>query len=224
MPAEFPVMSAVASRVYDRAERASDRLVHLAGLGFAMAAVPTLVVLAALWRGDAVGLAAVTIYGASFVAMLTASLLYNHTNDPDRVEPLRKWDMAMIYTKIAGTVTPFALLSGKGLGFLAVLWAVALLAATTSFVGPRRSSFQSVGICLVMGWAVLLGGREVLAVLPDHVWWLMIAGGVTYSVGTLFLLAGRMRFHNTIWHVFVVAASIVFFGAILAHLAATSAA
>jgi hemolysin III len=75
-----------------------------------------------------------------------------------------------------------------------------------------------------MGWAVLLGGREVLAVLPDHVWWLMIAGGVTYSVGTLFLLAGRMRFHNTIWHVFVVAASIVFFGAILAHLAATSAA
>ena len=221
MQAGFPVMNAVTSRVYDHAERSSDRWVHLVGLAFAAAAVPVLVVLSILWRGDLAGLLAVTVYGACFVAMLTASLAYNHTEDPARVEPLRKYDLAAIYFKIAGTVTPFALFSGAGLGFLAVLWTVAILAAVTAFVGPRRSSLQSVVICLVMGWAVLFGGGEVLELLPDHVFWLMLAGGVLYSAGTPFLLAGRMRFHNTIWHVFVVAASILLFAAITAHLAAT---
>jgi hemolysin III len=203
-------------------EQLSDRVVHIVGLAFAGAALPVLVVLTVLWRGDLAGLAAVAIYGTSFVTMLAASLAYNHTSDPDRLEPLRKFDLAAIYLKIAGTVTPFALLSGQGLVFLAVLWAVALTAAATVFVGPRRTGLQSVVICLAMGWAVLLGGGEVLAVLPDHVFWMMLAGGILYSAGTPFLLAGGVRFHNTIWHGFVVTASIVFFAAITAYLAATS--
>jgi hemolysin III len=214
-------MSAVTARVYDPAEQSTDRIVHLAGLSFALAAVPILIVLAVLWRGDLSGLAAVTVYGGSLIAMLAASLAYNHTGQPERSELLRRFDMSAIYLKIAGTVTPFALLSGQGLTFLAVLWTVAVLAVVTVFLGPRRSSAQSVVICLAMGWAVLLGGGEVLAVLPDHVFWLMLAGGLLYSAGTPFLLVDRMRFHNTIWHGFVVAASITYFGAILAHLAAT---
>jgi hemolysin III len=75
-----------------------------------------------------------------------------------------------------------------------------------------------------MGWAVLFGGGDVIAALPEPVFWLMLAGGVLYSLGTPFLLAARMRFHNTIWHVFVVAASVVFFAAIVTHLAATATA
>jgi hemolysin III len=209
-------------RPYDRVELLSDAVIHLAGLGLAVICVPVLVTLAALWRGDLAGVAGVAIYGATLIGMLSASLAYNHVYRPDLSEILRRLDMSAIYVKIAGTVTPFVLLSGTGAKFLLAMWSAALLATVTVFVRRRRSSALSVGIGLAMGWAVLLGGGEVIATTSWPVFGLMVAGGVLYSIGTPFLLLGRMRFHNAIWHGFVVAASIVFFVAVTWHLAATA--
>ncbi|GIT91664.1 Hly-III family protein [Jannaschia pagri] len=209
-------------RSYDRAELLSDALVHLAGLVLALAAVPVLITLTAVWRGDFAGVAAVSVYGATLIAMLSASLAYNHIYRPEWSEALRKLDMSAIYLKIAGTVTPFALLSGTGATFLAAMWSAAGLATVTVFLRRRRSSVISVGIGLAMGWAVLIGGGDVIAATTWPVFALMIAGGVLYSLGTPFLLLERLRFHNTIWHGFVVVASIVYFVAITWHLAVTS--
>jgi hemolysin III len=210
------------ARPYDRVELLSDAVVHLAGLLLAVVSVPVLITLAAVWRGDLAGIAGVSIYGATLITMLSASLAYNHIYRPDWSETLRKIDMSAIYLKIAGTVTPFALLSGTGAIFLAGMWTAALLAVFTVFVRRRRSSAFSIAIGLGMGWAVLFGGGEVIATTTWPVFGLMIAGGVLYSLGTPFLLLERMRFHNTIWHAFVVVASLVFYVAIAFHLFSTT--
>ena len=209
-------------RTYDRAERASDALVHAAGLVLALAAVPVLITLAAVWRTDAAGIVGVSVYGGTLIAMLSASLAYNHVPAGRWTGILRRIDLAAIYGKIAGTVTPFVLLSGVGTSFLIGIWVAAAGASASAFLGGRRSGPISVGIALAMGWAVLLAGGDVVATTSAPVFVLMVAGGVLYSLGTPFLLWERLRFHNAIWHGFVVVASAVFFVAVTWHLVATS--
>ena len=151
--------------------------------------------------------------------MLSASLAYNHVYHPGWSDRLRRLDLSAIYLKIAGTVTPFALLSGTGATFLATMWTAAVVATATAFLRRRRSTAVSVGIALAMGWAVLLGGWGVIATLSWPVLGLMIAGGLLYTLGTPFLMAERMRYHNTIWHAFVVTASVIYFVAVFLHAA-----
>lgn len=206
-------------RDYTRSELISDAVVHLAGLTLAVGAVPVLIVYVAATHGTATGIAGVAVYGACLIAMLSASLAYNHVYHPGWTDRLRRLDLSAIYLKIAGTVTPFALLSGTGASFLAGMWTAAVVATATVFLRRRRSTALSVGIALAMGWAVLLGGREVIATVSWPVLGLMLAGGILYTLGTPFLMAGRMRYHNAIWHAFVVAASVIYFVAVFLHAA-----
>ncbi len=210
------------ARPYSRAELVSDAAVHFAALLLALGAVPVLITLTAVWRGDAPGIVGVSLYGATLIAMLAASLAYNHLPRPAWRGVLKRLDQSAIYLKIAGTYTPFALLSGVGTGLLAVIWSVAALAVAASFVMARRPMLLGVAICLGMGWAVLVGGQDVIARVSMPVFVLMLVGGVLYSVGTVFVLNDRLRFHNTIWHLFVVAASTLFFVAIFLHAAQTA--
>ncbi|MEO0860292.1 MAG: hemolysin III family protein [Pseudomonadota bacterium] len=209
------------TRPYDRAERLSDAMVHLAGLVLALGAVPVLITLTALWHKDVAGVTGVAVYGATLICMLSASLAYNHVYSPEWTDRLRKIDMSAIYLKIAGTVTPFALLSDTGSGFLIAMWSAAVFATVTVFLRKRRSSLFSIGIGLAMGWAVLFAGGDVLATTSWPVFGLMLGGGILYSLGTPFLVLNQMRFHNTIWHLFVVAASVVYFIAITWHMVGT---
>ncbi|MHA6347130.1 PAQR family membrane homeostasis protein TrhA [Roseivivax sp. CAU 1761] len=213
-PATPDPVPGAAQRAYSRAELLSDALVHLAGLVLALAAVPVLITLTAIWRGDALGIAAVSVYGVTLIAMLVCSLLYNHLTRPGWTDLLRRLDHSAIHFKIAGTYTPFALFSGTGTGLLTVIWTVAAAATALSCWMRARPGLLGVGIGLGMGWAVVVGGQDMLAALPVPVVALMIAGGLLYSGGTAFLLAERLRYHNTIWHGFVVAASTLYFVAI----------
>lgn len=208
-------------RPYSRAERISDAIVHIAALVVALGAVPVLITLTAVWRGDAPGITGVSIYGATLVAMLTASLAYNHLPLPHWRSWLLRLDRSAIYLKIAGTYTPFTLLAGAGGALLAVIWVFAILAAIGNLFIPRRTVGLSVAVCLVMGWAVVAGGWGLIAQLSAPVVVLMVVGGLLYTAGTLFLIFDRIRFHNTIWHAFVVAASAVFFVAVFMQAAAS---
>jgi hemolysin III len=205
----------VARTEYSRAELLSDAVVHLAALLAALVAVPVLITLAAVWHGNAGTLTAVSVYGATLVAMIFCSLLYNHLPRPDWRDWLRRLDHSAIYLKIAGTYTPFAVLTGAGTGLLAGLWGAAVAGTGYAMLRGGRSAGVGILLCLGMGWAVLFGGGDILAQLPAPVTALMIAGGILYTMGTLFLVAGGMKFHNTIWHVFVMSASLVFFIAIM---------
>ncbi len=204
-------------RVYSRAEYVSDAAVHVAGLFIVVGAVPVLIVLAALMRGDAAAVAGVSVYGATLVLMILCSALYNMIRRPDWTWLLRRMDHSAIFLKIAGTYTPFVAVSGQGVGLLAGLWGAALAGVALRAFAPGRSRPIAIALCLGMGWAGLAAGGALLAALPEAVVALMLVGGTLYTLGVIFHLWESLRFHNTIWHVFVLAATITFYAAVTVY-------
>jgi len=208
---------------YSRAERLSDAVVHVIGVAGMVAAVPVLITLTAIWRGDLPAMLGITVYGVTLIAMLLCSALYHMVPHPDWTGILRRLDHSAIYFKIAGTYTPFALLSGgHGAALVTGLWGAALAGSGLKVFAPHRFRWLGLALYLGMGWAGLLAGQAFFAELSGPVLMLVIAGGGLYTFGVVFFLWEALPFHNTLWHVFVLAASVVFFIAIFLHLAQTS--
>lgn len=205
---------------YSRAERLSDAAVHVGGIGAAMILAPTLVVVAARGGNDVALVAAAAVYGLSLIAMLACSALYHMTPVPELKSRLRRLDQSAIYFKIAGAYTPFAVLSGpESMPFLAGLWAAAMIGVSLKLLASRELFGLTVAFYLAMGWAAALAGGPVLEHMTPEGFRLVMAGGVLYTVGVLFLIWERLPFHTTIWHVFVLTASLIVYAAILIELA-----
>ncbi len=204
---------------YSRAERLSDAAVHVAGIGVAMILAPTLVVLAASGGNDRGLVIATCIYGLSLIAMLACSAVYHMTPAPELKDRLRRLDQSAIYLKIAGTYTPFAVLSGpQAMPFLAGLWLAAAAGVSLKLMVRRELFGLTVALYLAMGWAAVLAGAPILDRMTPEGFRLVLAGGVLYSVGVLFLIWERLPFHTTIWHVFVLTASLILYAAVLIEL------
>ncbi|HDR29839.1 PAQR family membrane homeostasis protein TrhA [Rhodovulum sp.] len=208
---------------YSRAERVSDAVVHVTGLAAVAVGVPVLVALAIVFRGDGAAILGITVYGAALFAMIGFSALYHMVQHPDWTPILRRLDHSAIYWKIAGTYTPFTLLSGgHGAGLLAGLWAAAAAGTGLRVLAPYR--FRAVNLALYpsMGWAGAVAGWGLFATLSPVVMGLIVAGGLVYTVGMIFYLWERLPYHNTIWHVFVLVASVLFFAAVATHVIDTA--
>jgi hemolysin III len=209
---------------YTRAEYLSDAVVHVLGIAAVLVAVPVLVTLAVMWRGDATAVLGITVYGLTLIAMILFSGLYNMIRHPRWRWLLRRLDHSAIYIKIAGTYTPFTLLSGgSGFYLLTGLWGAALAGSGLKLIDPGRFRWIALTLYLGMGWAGVFAGASFLDQLSDPVVTLILIGGLLYTFGVVFYLAERMVFHNTIWHVFVLAATMVLFAAVTLHLSETSA-
>ena len=204
---------------YTRAERLSDAAIHLTGVALVLAAVPVLIVVTALTRGDAAALTGVSVYGAGLALMITASAVYNISGGFPWGSAwewvLRRLDHAAIYLKIAATYTPFALITGQGLMVTAGVWIAATAGVALKLVSPERFRWVALALYLGMGWAGLIAGGAFIAVLPGPVIVLMAVGGVLYTLGVVFYVWDRMPFHLTVWHGLVLAASLVFYAAVL---------
>ena len=153
------------------------------------------------------------------IAMFACSAIYNMVSLPDRKDFLRRIDQSAIYVKIAGSYTPFAVLTGTHAGFfLTGVWGAALAGASLILFAPSRMKWASIALYLAMGWAVVLIGRPLIDGLTPTGLALILAAGVIYTAGLIFFLWERLPFHNTIWHVFVLAASFVLYAALLVEL------
>lgn len=204
---------------YSRAERRGDALVHLLGIGAALIAVPVLIAQAMALRGDLTAVASTTVYGLALVTMLVFSALFHLTERPRLRRVFRSLDHTAILCLIAATYTPFVLLSGaRATGLLVTLWVAALVGAALRAFAPDRLKLAAIGLALGMGWAGLIGGGALLAVLSTPVTVLITVGGLLYTVGVGFCLWERLPFHYTIWHVCVLAASAVFYAAVTLQL------
>lgn len=200
---------------YSRAEYISDMTVHLAGLATVTAAVPVLVVLAAIHDGGPWQVTAVAIYGACLIAMILCSALYNIFPHPEWEWLLRRLDHSAIYLKIAGTYTAFILIAGHGFSLAAGLWAAAAAGISLKLVAPARWRWVALTLYLGMGWIAAVLGQGVFAALPAPVIWLIAIGGSLYTVGVVFYLWDRLPHHLTIWHVFVLAASLTIYAGVV---------
>lgn len=198
-----------------RAERLSDAAVHYFGLGAVSVAVPLLIVLAALRRGDAPTVTAVAIYGACFVAMLLCSAIYNIAYGSPLTGIFKRLDHTAIYLKIAGTYTPLVALTGTGQGLLAGLWAAALGGSSLKVLAPDRLRWLGIALYIGMGWIGVIAGIDVMRALTPASLAFVVSGGLLYTIGVAFFLWEGLPYHNTIWHVFVLVASAFLYTAIL---------
>lgn len=201
---------------YSKAEYLSDLAVHLAGLVAAVACVPALLVLAAYaGRADAAPVTGAAIYGASFLAMIVCSAVYNVFPHPEWEWLLKRLDHSAIYVKIAGTYTGLSLISGGGTTVLPAIWAVSGLGIALKLLSPFRYRTLSIALYLGLGIAIGMFAQGVLPTLPDPAVLLLRLAGLLYVTGLVFYLWERLPFHYTIWHVFVLVASLTVYAGFL---------
>ena len=192
------------------------------GLGAVLAVVGAIVLLAAAAsRGDAWYLAACVIYSISLVAVYLASTASHVFRHPVTRVRMRMLDQGAIYLLIAGTFTPFGLVylrSGWWWLLIGVMWAAALVGFVSKVILAHRLHGVSVWLYVLMGWLPVIAYQPVLRQAHPAALWLLFAGGMCYTVGTLFLIADWKRYHfHGIWHVLVIAGSTLHFVAIYSY-------
>jgi len=191
-------------------EETANTITHGIGLALGIARLVLLVV-ASVRHGDAWHVTSSAIFGGTLVLLYTTSTLY-HAFQGERVKRLlRKFDHAAIFLLIAGTYTPFVLVPLRGpwgWSLFGVVWGLAVLGVVLKFRFAGRFRLVSTLLYLGLGWLVLIAFKPLVAALPRAglVW--LIAGGVCYSLGTIFYLWKKLPYHHAVWHLWVLAGSI----------------
>ena len=146
------------------------------------------------------------VYGLSLVLLLSSSMLYHFAQDERKRYWYKKMDHTAIYYLIAGTYTPFlsiAIPTAKAHHLLIGLWIIALIGTLFKLVFIHRFQKVSLAAYLVMGWLAGLVMDDMQRYLSRDAIQLLIAGGLAYTVGTLFYALKKVRYSHAIWHVFV---------------------
>ena len=194
---------------------------HLVGTGLAVTGSVVLIALAAR-LGDPWKIVSFSIYGAMLVALYLFSTLYHSVRGRAK-QVLRKFDHCSIYLLIAGSYTPFALVSLRGAwgwSLLAVVWSLTLLGIAQEIWLAHGARVLSLAIYLLMGWLALVAVPPLwLALTPAGFGWL-VAGGACYTAGMLFYATDhKLRHGHGVWHLFVMGGSACHFFTVLRYVA-----
>ncbi len=182
-------------------------------IGAILAAVgASLLVSAAIDKGDAFKIVAFSIYSVMLVFLYATSTIYHSVPAGRYKDFFRQMDYISIYLMIAGSYTPFTLITLKGpwgWSIFGVIWGLALIGIIQEVIIGKRTRKYSLLIYLLMGWLIVLAINPLLASLaPMGVTWL-VAGGIAYTVGVIFFVFDeKVRHFHGIWHLFVLAGSI----------------
>lgn len=211
-----------AENLYSLAEEVAHAVTHGLGAVLSIVGLTVLVAKAALY-GNAWHIVAASIFGATLVLMYTASTLYHsipaHTL-PAAKRVLRVLDHSLIYFLIAGTYTPFTLITLRGpwgWGLFAFTWGLALAGVVFKVFATGKFEKVSLAIYLLMGWCAIVAIKPLLNTLEPGALALMLAGGLTYTGGVVFYVWQRLRFHHAVWHLFVLGGSVLHFFAVLIY-------
>ena len=170
-------------------------------------------------KAERIGVLPILVYVIGLLTMLALSAAYNMWPVSPVKWVLRRFDHSAIYLLIPGTYTPFlaqmknALVSpGLGIG----VWLSAALGMALKLALPGRFDRLAVILCLLLGWSGVIAYDSFASALPSSSLWLLAIGGILYSLGTLFHVLQRLRFHNAIWHSFVLLGASCHYSAVLA--------
>jgi hemolysin III len=206
---------------YDRTEKIADGVVHVIGVGLGIAGAIALAAMALKWA-QGLEVAAVTVYAVGLLAVLGFSAAYNMWPVSRWKWLLRRFDHSAIYLLIAGTYTPFILQLKNGFvagSLLIGIWLTAIVGIALKLLLPGRFDRLAIGLYLLLGWSGVMAYESVVAALPASTLWLLAAGGALYSVGVVFHVWRNLRFHNAIWHGFVLLAAVCHYFAVLGAVA-----
>jgi hemolysin III len=210
---------------YSRGEEIANSVSHGAGALLAVGGLVVLTVLAAL-RGDVWHIVSCSVFGAALVLLYTTSTLYHGVRNPRAKAVLRTLDHSAIFILIAGTYTPFALVSLRGpwgWALFGVIWGLAVLGIVLQMGILGRGTVMSVLLYVAMGWVVVVAIKPLLAAVAPGGITLLLIGGIAYTAGTAFYLWRRIPYHHAVWHGFVVLGSACHFFAILFYVIPSAA-
>jgi hemolysin III len=209
---------------YSLGEEIANSVTHGIGAGLSVAGLTVLVVLAAIY-GDVWRIVSFSIYGSTMIMVYLSSTLYHSFQHPQVKRILRIIDHASIYLLIAGTYTPFLLVSMRGAWgwtLLVIVWGLALLGVGFKAIFTHRFQKLSLLAYILMGWLSVIVLKEALVSIPVGGLLLVAIGGVIYTVGIIFYIWKKLPYNHAIWHLFVLGGSMCHYFAILFYVLPTT--
>jgi hemolysin III len=204
---------------YSLAEEITNSITHGLGVLFSITALALLVAHSAM-NGDAWHMVASSIYGSSLIIMYSASTLYHSIFHIKAKAVLKQLDHAAIYILIAGTYTPYFLVSlrDSSVWFLfPVIWVFAFFGVLFEFVHIKALKKISLVLYLGMGWLAVFIINPMMETVDSSGLILLLAGGIAYSLGVIFYVWEKLPFNHAIWHLFVLAGSVLHFCSIFIY-------
>lgn len=205
---------------YTVGEEIANAVTHGIAALLSIAGLAVLVAFAAARNCSAEVIAAVSVFGASMIFLYTASTLYHAVPNKKAKRVFQVLDHSMIYVLIAGSYTPFCLITLKGVTGIclcAAVWLIAILGVSLQHLLLKKSDWVNCVLYLVMGWLVIVVLDPLLESLSTGGLWLLVAGGIVYSVGVLFYIWEKLPYSHAIWHVFVFAGTALQFFSVLLY-------
>jgi hemolysin III len=202
---------------YSVGEEIANSITHGLGVVLSIAGLATLASFASVF-GTVMHIVSCSIYGASLILMYTASTLYHSIPLPRAKAVLRRLDHSAIFLLIAGTYTPFTLVTLQGLWgwtLCALVWTLALVGILMQKVLIRQKAFVTALPYVALGWLAVVGLEPLMNRIPVEGMLLLVAGGLAYTIGVLFFVWKRVPYNHAIWHLFVMAGSALHYFAVL---------
>ncbi len=197
-------------------EEIANGITHGIGALLSIAALVILVI-AAVKHGDIWHIVSFSIYGSTLILLYLSSTLY-HSFTGERVKNLfARFDHISIFLLIAGTYTPILHTSMRGpwgWTLFGIIWGVALVGIVIRSIYLYRFRKLMVIVYMIMGWMFILAGRQIYLHLPSISLVFLVLGGIAYSIGVLFYMWRNLPYAHGIWHLFVLAGSVLHFFAI----------
>lgn len=212
-------MSSSAIKTYQPAEERLNIASHAVGLVLSVAAT-VMLLLKAIDHGGALEIVGAIAFGAGLVALFGASTAYHAARDSVRRQRLRVLDHAAIFLLIAGTYTPFCLVTLDGpLGWtiLTASWAMAVVGITLKLFFTGRFRLVSTAMYVFMGWIIVFALKPLIANLPAAGLAWTVAGGLAYTLGAVLYSIGRIPFNHAIFHVLVLVGAACHFVAVYCY-------
>jgi hemolysin III len=204
---------------YNFGDELASSIIHGIGIVLSIAGLATLVAFAAL-HGSALAVVACAVFGTSLVLLYTASTLYHSIPAAAAKPTLRALDHIAIYVLIAGTYTPFTLIAlpgAWGWSLFAAVWTLALVGSALELGLLKRYHKLAVLLYVGMGWIGMVAFEPLSQHLQTGGTALLLAGGLAYTLGVPFYLWRKLPYHHALWHVFVLAGSVLHFLAVLLY-------
>ncbi|MEF1311132.1 hemolysin III family protein [Vibrio mytili] len=210
-------MSSPQKPQYSQTEEWANAITHGIGMVMGIVGLVLLLVKALNNQADTLTLTSMAIYGSSIIVLFLASTLYHAIPHPNVKRWMKTFDHCAIYLLIAGSYTPFLLVSLRtplAIGLMIVIWTIALIGIMMKVAFISRFKKLSLGSYLVMGWLSLIVIYQLAIHLHITGLTLLAVGGLVYSIGVIFYVAKRIPFNHAIWHGFVLAGCVCHFFAI----------
>ncbi len=202
------------TKFYTTSEEIFNSITH--GLGsFAAIIGTTLLVINSLMFANTTSVVVSLIYGVSLFILYTMSTLYHAFTNPQLKKVFRIFDHTSIYVLIAGSYTPIAVIAlsytPKGAMLCIAVWIMAILGIVLSCISLSKFKAITMSLYVLMGWTVVFAFSDIIATLEPAAFWLLLAGGICYTGGILFYAQKSIKYMHGIWHLFVLAGSILQF-------------